>query len=83
MYLDARVRMQGRTSSVPEVQAFSVHALAACEALIHPRCPQPWPSPAASQQPARSGKAAEAVEYLGVPRMWGPSAGETGMSSVT
>ena len=54
--------MQGRTSSIPEVYAFSVQALAACEALIHPRCNQPWPSPAASQQPARNGRATDAVE---------------------
>ncbi len=70
--------MQGRTSSIPEVYAFSVQALAACEALIHPRCNQPWPSPAASQQPARNGRATDAVEYLGVPRMWASSALETG-----
>ena len=77
--INACVRMEGHNSSIPEVHAFSVQALAACEALLHPRCPQPWPSPAVSEQPVRNGKASNASEYLGVPRMWATSAMETGI----
>ena len=70
--------MQAQNSGDPEVRAFSLQALAGCEALIHPQCPHFWPSPPSSQEPAKNGKAASASEYLGIPRMWAPAAMETG-----
>ena len=74
--------LQGLRSCIPEVRAFSAQALALCEALIHPRCPPPWPSPTAVPQPLKNGKSMAAAEYLGVPRMWSATAVETGADPV-
>lgn len=60
------------------MHAFSAQALAACEALIHPRCPPTWPAFTSMQQPPKNGKTATASEYLGMPRMWSPSMMDAG-----
>ena len=72
------LEVQGMTSCIPEVRIFSGEALGACEGLIHPRCPPAWPSPVAAQQPVQNCKAVASTDYLGVPRMWSPSAAYTG-----
>lgn len=61
--------LQGLGSADPEMRAFCVGALLACEAFVHPRSQSPWPA-AASAAPAATGPAVPSTSYLGVPRMW-------------
>ena len=61
--------LQGLGSADPEMRAFCVVALLACEAFVHPRSQSPWPA-AASAAPAATGPAVPSTSYLGVPRMW-------------